>query len=126
MSSRRRRLYYRKEDEQWSGFVENALLVHSLVQAIVRSLQRGAQLLEANGVWPRRDGVHVGEVVAQDHGRVGIGGGEHRLGTLHDGIQQDGATPGAGQAAGQLKDPGRMIVLLPIQRAYAMLPEITP
>ena len=29
----------------------------------------------------------------------------------------------AGRAAGRLKDPGRMVVLLPIQRAYAMLPE---
>lgn len=29
----------------------------------------------------------------------------------------------AGMAAGQLRDPGRMLVLLPIQRAYAMLPE---
>lgn len=29
----------------------------------------------------------------------------------------------AGQAAGRLRDPGRMVVLLPIQRAYAMLPE---
>lgn len=29
----------------------------------------------------------------------------------------------AGRAAGRLKDNGRMIVLLPIQRAYAMLPE---
>jgi len=29
----------------------------------------------------------------------------------------------AGQAAGRLKDPGRMVVLLPIQRAYAMLPD---
>lgn len=29
----------------------------------------------------------------------------------------------AGRAAGRLKDKGRMIVLLPIQRAYAMLPE---
>ncbi|MBW4706708.1 MltA domain-containing protein [Roseobacter sp. YSTF-M11] len=29
----------------------------------------------------------------------------------------------AGRAAGKLKDPGRMIVLLPIQRAYAMAPE---
>ena len=29
----------------------------------------------------------------------------------------------AGRAAGRLKDRGRMIVLLPIQRAYAMLPE---
>jgi len=29
----------------------------------------------------------------------------------------------AGQAAGRLRDPGRMLVLLPIQRAYALLPE---
>ncbi|WP_136636086.1 murein transglycosylase A [Pseudooceanicola onchidii] len=29
----------------------------------------------------------------------------------------------AGRAAGRLRDPGRMVVLLPIQRAYAMLPE---
>ena len=29
----------------------------------------------------------------------------------------------AGRAAGRLKDPGRMVVLLPIQRAYALLPE---
>ena len=29
----------------------------------------------------------------------------------------------AGRIAGRLKDPGRMVVLLPIQRAYALLPE---
>ncbi|MBL4768446.1 MAG: murein transglycosylase A [Rhodobacteraceae bacterium] len=29
----------------------------------------------------------------------------------------------AGEAAGRLRDPGRMIVLMPIQRAYAMLPD---
>lgn len=29
----------------------------------------------------------------------------------------------AGEAAGMLRDPGRMIVLMPIQRAYAMLPD---
>ncbi len=29
----------------------------------------------------------------------------------------------AGLAAGRLRDPGRMVVLLPIQRAYALLPE---
>lgn len=34
-----------------------------------------------------------------------------------------GTGDAAGQAAGQLKDPGRMIVLLPIQRAFALLPE---
>lgn len=34
-----------------------------------------------------------------------------------------GTGDAAGQAAGQLRDPGRMYVLLPIQRAYALLPE---
>ena len=34
-----------------------------------------------------------------------------------------GTGDAAGRAAGRLKDPGRMIVLMPIQRAYAMLPE---
>lgn len=34
-----------------------------------------------------------------------------------------GTGDAAGRAAGRLKDPGRMVVLLPIQRAYAMLPE---
>lgn len=29
----------------------------------------------------------------------------------------------AGRAAGRLRDPGRMVVLMPIQRAYALLPE---
>ena len=29
----------------------------------------------------------------------------------------------AGRLAGQIKDPGRLVVLLPIQQAYAMLPE---
>lgn len=29
----------------------------------------------------------------------------------------------AGRAAGALRDPGRMVVLMPIQRAYALLPE---
>ena len=34
-----------------------------------------------------------------------------------------GTGDAAGQAAGRLRDPGRMIVLLPIQRAYALLPD---
>ncbi|XDA98230.1 MltA domain-containing protein [Sulfitobacter sp. LCG007] len=34
-----------------------------------------------------------------------------------------GTGSAAGRAAGKLKDPGRMLVLLPIQRAYALLPE---
>jgi membrane-bound lytic murein transglycosylase A len=29
----------------------------------------------------------------------------------------------AGRAAGRIKDPGRMIVLMPIQTAYALAPE---
>jgi len=31
----------------------------------------------------------------------------------------------AGRVAGRLRDPGRMMVLMPIQRAYALLPEDT-
>ena len=34
-----------------------------------------------------------------------------------------GTGDAAGQQAGRVKDPGRMIVLMPIQRAYAFLPE---
>lgn len=34
-----------------------------------------------------------------------------------------GTGDAAGRAAGKLRDPGRMVVLMPIQRAYAMLPE---
>ncbi len=34
-----------------------------------------------------------------------------------------GAGDEAGEEAGQLKDPGRMMVLMPIQRAYALLPD---
>ena len=34
-----------------------------------------------------------------------------------------GAGDEAGRKAGQLRDPGRMLVLMPIQRAYAMLPD---
>lgn len=34
-----------------------------------------------------------------------------------------GTGDSAGQAAGRLRDPGRMVVLLPIQRAYALLPD---
>lgn len=37
-----------------------------------------------------------------------------------------GTGDAAGRAAGKLKDPGRMIVLLPIQRAFAMAPDGTP
>ena len=29
----------------------------------------------------------------------------------------------AGRAAGRLMDPGRLVVLMPIQRAYALLPD---
>ncbi|QEW22882.1 Membrane-bound lytic murein transglycosylase A precursor [Marinibacterium anthonyi] len=34
-----------------------------------------------------------------------------------------GTGEAAGHAAGRLRDPGRMVVLLPIQRAYALLPD---
>lgn len=34
-----------------------------------------------------------------------------------------GTGDAAGREAGQLRDPGRMMVLMPIQRAYALLPE---
>jgi membrane-bound lytic murein transglycosylase A len=34
-----------------------------------------------------------------------------------------GTGDAAGDAAGQVKDGGRLVVLLPIDRAYAMLPE---
>ncbi|KMK65402.1 murein transglycosylase A [Puniceibacterium sp. IMCC21224] len=34
-----------------------------------------------------------------------------------------GTGDAAGQKAGQLKDPGRIVVLMPIQRAYALLPD---
>lgn len=34
-----------------------------------------------------------------------------------------GTGDSAGQAAGRLRDPGRMVVLLPIQRAFALVPE---
>ncbi|WP_425044996.1 murein transglycosylase A [Primorskyibacter sp. S87] len=36
-----------------------------------------------------------------------------------------GTGDAAGEAAGRLRDPGRMVVLLPIQRAYALLPDGT-
>jgi membrane-bound lytic murein transglycosylase A len=37
-----------------------------------------------------------------------------------------GTGDAAGRAAGKLRDPGRMVVLMPIQRAYAMLMEQEP
>lgn len=37
-----------------------------------------------------------------------------------------GTGDAAGRAAGKLRDAGRMMVLMPIQRAYAMLPEQNP
>ncbi|SEK83124.1 membrane-bound lytic murein transglycosylase A [Roseovarius azorensis] len=37
-----------------------------------------------------------------------------------------GAGDAAGRAAGRLRDPGRLVVLMPIQRAYAMLTEQEP
>jgi len=37
-----------------------------------------------------------------------------------------GTGDAAGRAAGRLRDPGRMVVLLPIQRAFAMATELNP
>ena len=37
-----------------------------------------------------------------------------------------GTGDAAGRAAGRLRDPGRLVILMPIQRAYAMLPEQNP
>ena len=37
-----------------------------------------------------------------------------------------GTGDAAGRAAGRLRDPGRLVVLMPIQRAYAMLTEQEP
>ena len=34
-----------------------------------------------------------------------------------------GTGDAAGRRAGEIMDPGRLVVLLPIQRAYALLPE---
>ncbi|NRB05843.1 MAG: murein transglycosylase, partial [Rhodobacteraceae bacterium] len=34
-----------------------------------------------------------------------------------------GTGDGAGQQAGRLRDPGRMVVLLPIQRAFSLAPD---
>lgn len=34
-----------------------------------------------------------------------------------------GSGPDAGRAAGQVRDAGRLVVLMPVQRAYAMLPD---
>ena len=34
-----------------------------------------------------------------------------------------GTGESAGRQAGRLRDPGRLVVLMPIQRAYALLPE---
>jgi membrane-bound lytic murein transglycosylase A len=35
-----------------------------------------------------------------------------------------GTGDAAGRTAGAVKDPGRMVVLMPIQRAYALAPDI--
>lgn len=68
-------------------------------------------------VWIEKDGADPMRrlMIAQDTGAA-IKGAQRAdvfLGTGDD----------AGAAAGRLRDPGRMVVLLPIQRAYAMLPD---
>ncbi|MFC3613460.1 murein transglycosylase A [Lutimaribacter marinistellae] len=68
-------------------------------------------------VWVEKDGADPIRrlMIAQDTGSA-IKGAQRAdifFGTGHD----------AGLAAGRLRDPGRMVVLLPIQRAYALLPD---
>ncbi|WP_282078531.1 murein transglycosylase A [Epibacterium ulvae] len=68
-------------------------------------------------VWVEKDGArHVRQLmIAQDTGSA-IKGAQRADIFIGTGNQ-------AGQEAGKLRDPGRMFVLLPIQRAYALLPE---
>jgi len=68
-------------------------------------------------VWVEKDGANPlrRRMIAQDTGSA-IKGAQRAdvfFGTGDD----------AGRAAGTLRDPGRMVVLMPIQRAYALLPE---
>jgi membrane-bound lytic murein transglycosylase A len=68
-------------------------------------------------VWIEKDGAKPirSLMVAQDTG--GAIKGAQRADIFYGTGEQ------AGEAAGTVKDGGRMIVLLPIDRAYAMLPE---
>ena len=68
-------------------------------------------------VWIEKDGAEPMRrlMVAQDTGSA-IKGAQRA--DIFFGTGAD-----AGRRAGKLKDPGRMVVLMPIQRAYAMLPE---
>jgi membrane-bound lytic murein transglycosylase A len=68
-------------------------------------------------VWIEKDGAEPMRrlMVAQDTG--GAIKGPQRADIFF------GTGPAAGDAAGTIKDGGRMVVLLPIDRAYAMLPE---
>ncbi len=66
-------------------------------------------------VWVEKDGAEPMRrlMIAQDTG--GAIKGPQRADLFF------GTGPEAGDAAGQIKDGGRMVVLLPIDRAYAML-----
>jgi membrane-bound lytic murein transglycosylase A len=68
-------------------------------------------------VWIEKDGGDPirSLMVAQDTG--GAIKGPQRVDVFY------GTGDAAGDAAGQVKDGGRLVVLLPIDRAYAMLPE---
>ena len=68
-------------------------------------------------VWVEKDGADPirSLMVAQDTG--GAIKGPQRADIFY------GTGPAAGDAAGTVKDGGRMVVLLPIDRAYAMLPD---
>ncbi|MDQ2065188.1 MltA domain-containing protein [Xinfangfangia sp. CPCC 101601] len=68
-------------------------------------------------VWIEKDGAKPLRqlMIAQDTG--GAIKGAQRADIFY------GTGPQAGDAAGTIKDPGRMVQLLPIDRAYALLPE---
>ena len=68
-------------------------------------------------VWIEKDGANPirSLMVAQDTG--GAIKGPQRADIFY------GTGPAAGDAAGTVKDGGRMVVLLPIDRAFALLPE---
>ena len=68
-------------------------------------------------VWAEKDGKNLLRrlMIAQD---TGAAIKDAQRADIFFGIGDD-----AGQAAGRLKDPGRMVLLLPIQRAYALLPD---
>jgi len=96
------------------GAMNRSVTPHRSIAVDPRYIPLGAP------VWIEKDGQEPIRrlVVAQDTGSA-IKGAQRAdvfFGTGDD----------AGLLAGRLKDPGRLVVLLPIQRAFAMLPETMP